>query len=204
MPRGRPPGLPERSARARRAREAKRDQGQPIEIPRFRLEKTGDNRKDQADRQIFPTSAGLRANEASMSVHLMFPSRVQLGHPRRTADSPARNPGRAALPAPSGRDHLVMNVPELLRISGPCLTAIIGLSKKLRRRSGRVSRPVRLGQVAVWKTANNCRGVILAHSDLTMTLRKTLSSHRIRDLYSSLAMVRSLICSDPNFERDAP
>jgi hypothetical protein len=41
-----------------RARDATKDQDQPIEIPRFRVWKTGDNRKDRADRQLFPTSAG--------------------------------------------------------------------------------------------------------------------------------------------------
>jgi hypothetical protein len=52
--------FPWRNARARQAREANRDQGQPIEIPRFQVRKTGDNRKDRADRQLFPTSAELR------------------------------------------------------------------------------------------------------------------------------------------------
>jgi hypothetical protein len=51
---------PRRNARARRARDTMRDQDQPIEILRFRVRKTGDNRKDRADPQIFPTSAGLR------------------------------------------------------------------------------------------------------------------------------------------------
>jgi hypothetical protein len=43
-----------------RARETTMDQDQPIEIARFRARKTGDNRKDLADRQLFPTSAELR------------------------------------------------------------------------------------------------------------------------------------------------
>jgi hypothetical protein len=58
------------------ARDATRDQGQPIEIPRFGVRKTGDNRKDRTDRQLFPTSAAPGRNEASMSVHHMFHSRA--------------------------------------------------------------------------------------------------------------------------------
>jgi hypothetical protein len=40
------------------ARDATKDQDQPIEIPRFRVRKTGDNRKALADRQLSPASAG--------------------------------------------------------------------------------------------------------------------------------------------------
>jgi hypothetical protein len=48
-------------ARARRARETKSDQGQVVEILGFQAWKTGDNRAAKADRQRFPTSAGLRS-----------------------------------------------------------------------------------------------------------------------------------------------
>src|SRR6201987_4347780 len=56
---------PRRNARARRTRDTMRDQDQYIEIPKFRVRKTGDNRKgvrktgdnrkDWGDPQIFPT-----------------------------------------------------------------------------------------------------------------------------------------------------
>jgi enoyl-CoA hydratase/isomerase-like protein len=52
--------FPSRSARARRAREAKTDQHQAVEIPRFQVQETGDNRRVQAGRQRFPASVGLR------------------------------------------------------------------------------------------------------------------------------------------------
>ncbi len=78
MPSGRPQGcrsFPWRTP-ARRAREAKRDQDQVIEFPRFRIWKTGENRKNLADRQLFRTSARLQDDEPSMSVHHMCPSRA--------------------------------------------------------------------------------------------------------------------------------
>jgi hypothetical protein len=55
MPRGRPRGLLElpvaKRQRARRAREAKRDQDQVVEIPEFQVWETGDNRTAKEDRQ---------------------------------------------------------------------------------------------------------------------------------------------------------
>jgi hypothetical protein len=57
--RGRPRGLPALPL-AKRAREVKVDQGQAIDIARFRVWKTGDNRAAKTDRQRFPASAGLR------------------------------------------------------------------------------------------------------------------------------------------------
>ena len=47
-------------ALARVAREARRDQDQTIDIPQFRIRKTGEKRADQADQQRFPTSAEVR------------------------------------------------------------------------------------------------------------------------------------------------
>jgi hypothetical protein len=63
--------FPWRSARVYRARDATRDQDQPIEIPRSRVRKTGDNRKDLADRQLFPTSAG-SGNERGQHVGSLY------------------------------------------------------------------------------------------------------------------------------------
>jgi hypothetical protein len=56
MPRGRPRGLPELPlakplARTSRAREAKMDQYQVIEITGFRFRNSGESRSDQANRQ---------------------------------------------------------------------------------------------------------------------------------------------------------
>jgi hypothetical protein len=51
--------FPWRSARARRAREAKRDQGQVVEIPGFQAWETGHNRSAKAGRRRFPASGGL-------------------------------------------------------------------------------------------------------------------------------------------------
>ena len=67
MPRGRPCGLPSfpwRNARARRAREATRDQAQVIEIHQIAAWNTGDYRTRQADRQRFPASAVLQGKRA--------------------------------------------------------------------------------------------------------------------------------------------
>jgi hypothetical protein len=64
-------------------REAKSDQDQPIEIPRFLVRKTGDNRKDQGDGHYFRhRRGGSETNEASMSVHHVFPSRTATPLPR--------------------------------------------------------------------------------------------------------------------------
>src|ERR1700730_15700113 len=52
--------FPWQSTRARRAREAKKDQDQVIDIPRFRVWGTGDNRADQADRRELLSSVGIR------------------------------------------------------------------------------------------------------------------------------------------------
>ena len=63
--------FPWRSAHARRAREAKRDQDQVLEIPGFRVWETADNRTAKADRQRFPASAGLRANKTCIDVFMI-------------------------------------------------------------------------------------------------------------------------------------
>jgi hypothetical protein len=42
---------------AARAREAKGEQAQPLDIPRFQFWKTGNNRAEQADRQQYPALA---------------------------------------------------------------------------------------------------------------------------------------------------
>src|SRR5260370_9025051 len=78
--------FPWRNARAHRVREAKRDQGQPIEIPEFRVQKTGDNRSGSRKQEItgrirrignyFRHQRGSGTNEASMWVHGMFLSRA--------------------------------------------------------------------------------------------------------------------------------
>ena len=52
--------FPSQTARARRAREAERDQAQVIEIPGIEAWNTGDYRTRQADRQRFPASAVLQ------------------------------------------------------------------------------------------------------------------------------------------------
>ena len=86
--------IPSRNARAYRARGAKRNQDQLIEIPRFRVRKTGDNRRDRADRQLFPTSAGLRDQRGqhvgSLYVPLKgrpdYPGRIQSERTWRQAD----------------------------------------------------------------------------------------------------------------------
>jgi hypothetical protein len=94
---GMPLGLPElplaKRPRASRARD-KRDQDQPIEIPRFRVRKTGDNRKDQADRQLFPASrVSGKCVKRSRSYRFMVRSNQGEG-PRsiRRAGEAQRNP----------------------------------------------------------------------------------------------------------------
>src|SRR5215469_6046904 len=63
-----------REAPARVAREAKIDQDQVVEIPRFRVRKAGDYRTVQADRQQFPTSAGFQ-DKQTLSYGFMICSR---------------------------------------------------------------------------------------------------------------------------------
>jgi len=55
--------FPWRSARARRAREARRDQYQVIETLGFRLWNSGESRLEQADRQQFPAWATVSVAE---------------------------------------------------------------------------------------------------------------------------------------------
>src|SRR5580704_10017605 len=65
-----------RSAHARRAREAKRDQDQAIDILQFRIWKAADDMTARADRQRFPTSGSdgkrLRARNPIMYVRDTF------------------------------------------------------------------------------------------------------------------------------------
>jgi ABC-type branched-subunit amino acid transport system ATPase component len=51
------------SARARRARETRRDQDQVIEIPGLRVRKAAENRTAKGDRHRFPASGGSSASE---------------------------------------------------------------------------------------------------------------------------------------------
>jgi len=51
------PSFPWQSVHARRAREARRDQDQVVEIVGFRFRKAGGNRTERTDRQWFPASA---------------------------------------------------------------------------------------------------------------------------------------------------
>jgi hypothetical protein len=69
--------FPWRSARARCARVAKRDQGQVVEILRFQVWETADSRTAKADRQRFPASAGLRADKTCIDG---FTIRSHQGH----------------------------------------------------------------------------------------------------------------------------
>ena len=65
-----------------RARDTTMDQDQLIEIARFRIRKTGDNRKDRADRQLFPTSAALRdSRRSACRFTLCSLQEPQLGYP---------------------------------------------------------------------------------------------------------------------------
>lgn len=67
-----------------RAREARGDQDQPIEIPRFRVRRTEDNRKNRADRQLFRTSAGLRDERGQHVGSLYVPLKGRsMGHAPR-------------------------------------------------------------------------------------------------------------------------
>src|SRR6267142_2716712 len=61
-----PGGCRSDSSRAR-ARDAKRDQDQPIDTPRFWFRKTGNNRTEQADRQRFRASARFQAATTSVA-----------------------------------------------------------------------------------------------------------------------------------------
>jgi hypothetical protein len=83
-PGGPPRGLPELPLAQRRAREAKMDQDQVVEIPGVRVRETGDSRRAKADRQGFPASGRSRASEPDIWIHDMFPSREpQLGQSPR-------------------------------------------------------------------------------------------------------------------------
>ena len=87
MPRGRPSGLPELlccETPARVAREAERDQAQVIEIPGIEAWGTGGYRRTQADRQRFPSSAGLRGERGRTYGFIIRSHQVpQLGHAAR-------------------------------------------------------------------------------------------------------------------------
>jgi hypothetical protein len=77
--------FPWRSARARLAREAKRDQDQVVEIPGFQVWETAGNGTAKADRQRFPASAGLRADKTCIDEFMI---RSHQGHRSGTrADS---------------------------------------------------------------------------------------------------------------------
>src|SRR5262249_20541024 len=65
--------------RARRAREAKRDQDQVFEIPGFPRQETGQNRRAEADRWRFPTKAwsgGTSGRKSGIWVHGSFATRL--------------------------------------------------------------------------------------------------------------------------------
>src|SRR5205085_12188358 len=66
---------PSQTARAHRARYEKGDQDQVVEIPRFQVQETGDNRRAKAGRQLFATLAGLRGKRGRHIVHETFWSR---------------------------------------------------------------------------------------------------------------------------------
>ena len=85
-----PRNLPWQSARARRAREAKRDQEQAIDFLRFWLCKTGDNRSGRAARQWIRAQARLPAQGPDTYVHDVFASRFR--------------PRKAGAPGPGGID----------------------------------------------------------------------------------------------------
>src|SRR5437899_6272146 len=70
------------------AREARRDQDQAIDIHRFRIWKTADDRTGEADRQLFPASMGLRweARQERNRLH-GFMVRSHRGHRRTAANS---------------------------------------------------------------------------------------------------------------------
>jgi hypothetical protein len=57
---------------SRRAREAKSDQEQPLEIPGFQVRKAGGNRTAMAGRQRFPACEALKAGDPSIWIHGMF------------------------------------------------------------------------------------------------------------------------------------
>src|SRR5258708_10141023 len=114
---GQPPAVrssfPWRNARAHRVREAERDQGQPIEIPEFRVQKTGDNRKDQADRQLFPTSAGLRDQRGQHVGSWYVPLKGRSMGTRQDSKAPAnRATGMGGLPSFAGAQANGEVVPE--------------------------------------------------------------------------------------------
>ena len=68
-------------ARARRAREAEKDQDQVVEIPGLPTQKTGGNRRTKADRLQFPASAGLRANGPKYAFMIRSYQGQPLRHP---------------------------------------------------------------------------------------------------------------------------
>jgi hypothetical protein len=75
----------------RRARETKSDQGQVVEILGFQAWETGDNRAAKADRQRFPTSAGLRSGRGQhiSSLYVLIKSQARAS---RSTDDGARRP----------------------------------------------------------------------------------------------------------------
>jgi hypothetical protein len=76
--------FPLRNARTRRARDAERDQAQVIEIPGIEAWGTGGYRRTQADRQRFPSSAGLRGERGRTYGFIIRSHQVpQLGHAAR-------------------------------------------------------------------------------------------------------------------------
>ena len=88
MQRGRPRGLPElpfaKRPHASRAGVSQRDQAQVIEIPGIEAWGTGGYRRTQADRQRFPSSAGLRGERGRTYGFIIRSHQVpQLGHAAR-------------------------------------------------------------------------------------------------------------------------
>ena len=146
------PSFPSRTARARRVREARRDQDQVIEIPRFEIQETGDNRKDRADRQRFPASTGLQGQRGQHVGSLHVPLKDRSMASRANAASHPQ-----LICAAKRVPYFVGAKGELCYISP---IASIGVPSWLRRHANRRRRQrprarLSMTQVSAWPTRSD-------------------------------------------------